>query len=64
MLQTGGELWRRLSAVIPEGRPLAEVLMHFARLPPNSLESLILAVIERPEVARQLFERLGQNGET
>jgi hypothetical protein len=64
MLQTGGELWRRLLAVIPVGQPLADVLMHLARLPPNSLESLILAVIERPEVASEFFERLGRGGET
>ncbi len=54
----------RLLAVIPVGRPLAEVLMHLARLPPNALESLILAVIERPEVASEFFERLGRGGET
>jgi hypothetical protein len=58
MLQTGGELWRRLLAVIPNGRPLAGVLMHLARLPAKSLESVMLAVIERPELARELLSEV------
>jgi hypothetical protein len=52
MLQSGGELWRRLLASIPDGRPLARVLMHLARLPPRALEAMIAAVIERPEWAQ------------
>jgi len=59
MLQSGGELWRRLLAVLPEGRPLADVLMHLARLPARSLETLMLAVIEQPEWARELLAGLG-----
>jgi hypothetical protein len=58
MLQTGGELWRRLLGLIPVGRPVARVLMHLARLPPKSLETLIAAVIEQPERARQLLAAL------
>src|SRR5262249_41216901 len=58
MLQTGGELWRRLLTVLPEGQPLANVLMHLARLPPKALESLIRAVIEQPEWARELLARM------
>lgn len=60
MLQTGGELWRRFLAVLPEGRPLAEILMHVARLPPDSLEALVRAVIEEPEWARELLVSLGR----
>jgi hypothetical protein len=60
MLQSGGELWRRLLALLPTGRPVAEVLMHLARLPPHSLESLMLAVIERPEWAPELLAALGE----
>jgi hypothetical protein len=60
MLQTGGELWRRLLAVLPRGRPLAEVLMHLARLPARSLETLILTVIEQPQRARELLAGLGE----
>jgi hypothetical protein len=59
MLQTGGELWRRLLAVLPAGRPLAEMLMHLARLPARSLETLLLAVIEQPPWARELLAGLG-----
>jgi hypothetical protein len=58
MLQTGGELWRRLLAVLPGGRPVAEVLMHLARLPARSLETLMLAVLEQPPLARELLAGL------
>lgn len=59
MLQTGGELWRRLLAVLPDGRPVAEMLMHLARLPARSLETLMLAVIEQPQWACELLAGLG-----
>jgi hypothetical protein len=59
MLQTGGELWRRLLAVMPAGRSLAEMLMHIARLPARSLETLMLAVIEQPPWASELLAGLG-----
>ncbi len=59
MLQTGGELWRRLLTVLPAGRPLAEMLMHLARLPARSLETLILAVIEKPQWACELLAASG-----
>src|SRR5207245_1095714 len=54
MLQTGGELWRRLLAVFPHDRTPAMMLMHLARLPARSLETLMLAVLEQPEIAREL----------
>jgi hypothetical protein len=53
MLQTGGELWRRLLTVVPHGTPLAELLMHLARLSPSVLESVMLAVIEQPDRAQR-----------
>jgi hypothetical protein len=59
MLQTGGELWRRLLAVLPPGRPPADMLMHLARLPACSLEGLMLAVLEEPEAARERLAGLG-----
>jgi hypothetical protein len=59
MLQTGGELWRRLLAVLPGGRPVEEMLMHLARLPARSLETLLLAVIEQPPRAREILAGLG-----
>jgi len=52
MLQSGEELWRRLLAAIPDDRPVARVLMHLARLPAKTLDSLIAAVIQEPESVR------------
>jgi hypothetical protein len=59
-LQVGPELWRRLLAVMPDDRPLPEVLMHIARLDPQPLEHLMLAVIEEPQQARQLLAKFGE----
>jgi hypothetical protein len=61
MLQTGGELWRRLLAVLPPGVPLAVALMRLARLPAKPLQDLIAAVIERPQSARLLLDELFQD---
>lgn len=58
MLQTGGELWRRLLELFPRDRPLAIMLMQLARLPAKSLESLMLSVFERPDWARELLAGL------
>ena len=59
MLQSGGELWRRLLLLLPpDGMPVAEVLMHVSRLPAASLESLVRAVIEQTEDARDRLARL------
>ena len=52
MLQSGGELWRRLLTAVPDDLPVARVLMRLARLPPRALESTIAAVIEQPEHAQ------------
>jgi hypothetical protein len=60
MIQTGGELWRRVLELIPHDRSVANVLMHLARLPPKSLETLMLAVIEQPEWARELIAALSE----
>jgi hypothetical protein len=62
MLQAGAELWRRLLPLLPDDRPLAEMVMHIARLPAKSLEALMLAVIEEPERAKETLERLGSSG--
>lgn len=60
MLQTGGELWRRLLVVLPEDEPIAQSLMQLARLPARSLQSVMNSVIEEPERAReQLRQRKG-----
>jgi len=52
MLQSGGELWRRVLASIPCGSPIARVLMDLARLPAGQLEFIIAKAIEQPEGAR------------
>lgn len=54
MLQSGGELWRRLLASFPDGVPLAQVLMRLARLPAGTLESVLGAVIDKPEGTARL----------
>jgi hypothetical protein len=61
MLQTGGELWRQLLTVLPSGRPVAEMLMHLARLPARTLETLMLAVIEQPSLAGEFLAGLGKS---
>jgi hypothetical protein len=62
MLQSGGELWRRLLAVVPDDCFIAHVLMHLARLPVERLESIIGNVIEESESARgQLAEAIGSD---
>ena len=60
MLQTGGELWRRMLALVPADPPIAVTLMHLARLPPASLHSVVLAVLEQPEEARGLLAGVGE----
>ena len=59
LLQAGPEMWRRLLALAPRDRPLARVVMHIARLDPESLEQLMLRIIEDPSSARTCLQRLG-----
>jgi hypothetical protein len=59
MLQAGAELWRRLLPLLPDDRPVAQIIMHMARLPAKSLEALMLAVVEKPEWARELIAAMG-----
>ena len=59
LLQTGAELWRQLLPLLPDDRPLAEMVMHIALLPARSLEALMIAVIEQPQWARELLAALG-----
>lgn len=58
LLQAGQEMWRKLLAVMPRARPVAEILMHIARLDPLALEHLMLAVIENPSQARGMLAQL------
>lgn len=59
-MMAGSELWRRLLAAIPGDRPLADTLMRIARLKPKALESLMFAVVEDTEWARELIGGLGE----
>ncbi|QDU94195.1 hypothetical protein [Lignipirellula cremea] len=60
LLQAGAEVWRRLLAVSPSDRPLAEMLMHLSQLEPQPLEDLMLLVLGDPEQARVHLQRLGE----
>jgi hypothetical protein len=51
MLQSGGELWRRLLAALPNECPIAHALMKLARLPAEELHSVMAEVIEQSESA-------------
>jgi hypothetical protein len=53
MLQSGGELWRRLLLVLPENYPIARVLMRLALLPAAALTSLMTLVIGQHSEAAQ-----------
>jgi hypothetical protein len=63
LLQSGGELWRRLLAALPDDSSIAHVLMHLARLPPEALHSIIADVINESESASRRLADLVQCGE-
>jgi hypothetical protein len=44
---------------MPEGQNLSETVMHVARLDPEALEHLMMAVVEDTERAQRLLEELG-----
>lgn len=52
MLQSGGELWRRILLAFPDGQPLSKTLMHLAQMPPGILETMVAEMIDHPESAR------------
>jgi len=60
MLQSGGEVWRRLLQFIPDGCPVAKVLMQMARLPAGTLDSLVATVIEQRAHAADSLAKLIQ----
>jgi hypothetical protein len=60
MLQSGGELWRRLLEAFPDGQPLAKTLMQLARLPSGTLESIIAEVLDQPANAKARLAHLDQ----
>jgi hypothetical protein len=60
MLQSGGELWRRFLAAIPDGGSLARVLMNLARLPARELEAPLAPVIEGVKEAQDRLAELSR----
>ncbi len=64
MLQSGGELWRRLLEAMPDSPSTAEVLMQLARQPPKILEETIAAVIENPKSAQTRLDELLKKGKS
>jgi hypothetical protein len=58
MLQSGGELWRRVLTALPDGCSIARVLMNLARLPAGDLESVLAPVIEEADQGRKLLAPL------
>lgn len=60
MLQSGGELWRRLLASFPEEIPMAKVLMQLARLPAGDLESVLAEVLRQPEGKARLANLIAE----
>ncbi|MBD3676632.1 MAG: hypothetical protein HUJ26_24230 [Planctomycetaceae bacterium] len=58
MLQAGSEMWRRFLASIPEGRELPDLLMRIARLDPDHLEELMIAVAQQSPEATEMMKHL------
>jgi hypothetical protein len=58
MMQAGAELWRRFLKVKPADRLLAESLMRIARLDPEPLQRLVLAIVEEPQLAAEWLDSL------
>jgi len=63
MLQSGGELWRRLLAAVPDDCSIAHVLMHLARLPAEALQSIMADVISESESVSRRLADLVQSSE-
>jgi hypothetical protein len=60
LLQSGGELWRRLLAALPRGCSMARALMHLARLPPEELHFVLQLVIRQADNAGDYLARLAK----
>lgn len=60
MIQSGGELWRRLLAALPDGYPVARALMNLARLPVETLHPTLESVIQQSDEARGRLARLAK----
>ena len=62
-LQAGPAMWRRFIAVAPRERRLADTMMHVARLSPESLELLMIQIMEEPADAARALKALGANSD-
>lgn len=60
MIQSGGELWRRLLAALPDRCPIARVLMNLARSPADGLHSVLELVIQQSDEAGNRLARLAE----
>jgi hypothetical protein len=60
MLQSGGELWRRLLGALPDSCPVAHVLMNLALLPADDLHFALESVIQQSEEAGSRLARLAE----
>ncbi|MPN14084.1 hypothetical protein SDC9_161410 [bioreactor metagenome] len=58
MLQSGGELWRRLLAAVPDDCSIARVLMRLALLPGDALHSIMADIIEESSSAPHQLRKL------
>jgi hypothetical protein len=61
MLQSGGELWRRLLIALPDGCSIAQMLMNLARLPAPTLHSVLEKIIEQTVEARDRLASLPES---
>lgn len=60
MLQSGGELWRRLLAALPDGYSIAHMVMTLARLPTDELHAALELVIQESSEAKVRLARLAE----
>ena len=58
LIQIGPELWRRFLKVRPKDIPLADIVHAFAELDPDQLHSVVSAVVEDPDHARETLAEL------
>jgi len=60
MIQSGGELWRRLLAALPDGYPVSRMLMNLARSPAEVLHQTLESVIEQSDTAKDRLAQLAE----
>jgi hypothetical protein len=60
LLQAGPACWRAFLAVLPRNRPMAEIVMHVARLSPAELDQFMDWMMATPDRARQYLSVIGR----